>query len=95
MFGVQFIGIPVFILGSTQEMVWGITIMQADVHDIYEERVDFEKNTYEFKGEQLPLTQRKEIISVKGQAPYELKVYETHHGPLLGNMSQFGIGIST
>ncbi len=88
--GVSFPGLPVVITGSNNHFAWGITLAFTDAADTYIEKVDSEKNTYEYKGEQKPLTIIEEIIKVKGQQDHAETVRLTHRGPIISEVLETG-----
>lgn len=75
--------IPFPVLSHNRERGWGITMALTDDMDIYREVIDPVKKTYLFKGQQIPLEEKKEIIKVKGQKETEISVFKTRHGPIL------------
>jgi acyl-homoserine-lactone acylase len=69
---------------------WMHTTSDADVADLYEERVSQNNNqwSYEYYGKQKPVISKNISISyLKGtqQVPIVFKGYFTHHGPVLGS----------
>lgn len=75
--------IPFPVLSHNKERAWGLTMSLNDDMDLYRESIDPKKETYKFKGKDLPLTKTIEIIKVKKEKDVELTVYETHHGPVI------------
>lgn len=74
-------GFPHF--GHTNNVAWGVTHAFVDIHDLYVERFSDNGTRYAFKGEQLPVTQRKETIKVRDAADTDIVVTETQHGPVI------------
>ncbi|MBK5230449.1 MAG: penicillin acylase family protein, partial [Thermoleophilia bacterium] len=75
-------GFPGFWMGQNNHGAWSVTNTMADTMDLFIERVD--GDTYEFEGERLPLTVRREEIKVRGRRqPEILEVRGTHHGPIV------------
>lgn len=74
---------PNIFIGKTDKHAWGVTILFADISDLYLEEVDFEKKTYKVDNEDRKLESLVETIKIKGQEPLEYEVYKTHRGPLL------------
>ena len=69
-------------MGQNNDLAWSFTNAMADVMDLFIERID--GDTYEFEGEQQPLTMIEEEIVVKGRSePERLVVRETRHGPIV------------
>lgn len=80
-------GVPMIIIGHNQNIAWGVTNLNADVQDVYLEKLDDPQNPkqYEFEGEWHPLQLIQEIIEVRGEEPISLTVYLTGHGPILND----------
>lgn len=80
--GVAFPGLPVVVIGATDEAAWGFTNVGADVLDTYRyEWVDDE--TYRYEGETRTVESRTETIAVSGAKNETVEVRKTVHGPLL------------
>ena len=75
--------IPFPILSHNRDRAWGLTMSLTDDMDIYQETIDEKNETYQFKGQALPLEKREEIIKVKNAPDFKMTVYKTHHGPIL------------
>ena len=85
--GVSLPGLPGIAIGHNRRIAWGFTNTQADVADVYVERLSADGKTYEFKGAQKPVKRRREKIFVRGEAkPRIHEVRETRHGPLITSM---------
>ncbi len=78
-------GIPFVVIGQTPRVAWGITNLNADVQDLYLEKVDSAAapTRYEHRGSWQPIEVVHETIAVKGGEPVDLPVYLTAHGPLM------------
>lgn len=63
-----------------------MTVLPADVSDLYEEKVEGDK--YLFKGQWLPLKYWREVIKIKGQEPLVITVWSTHHGPIIEHLHE-------
>jgi penicillin G amidase len=84
--GFTFSGLPGVVIGHNSRVAWGFTNLAPDVADLYLEKVA--GDTYEYQGEQLPLTTRHESITVAGEdKPRDVIVRSTRHGPLLSDAS--------
>lgn len=81
--GYSFAGVPGVVVGQTDRLAWGFTNVGPDVQDLYIEKVNLTANTYEFNGEQLPLTVVTETIRVRGGDIHTVTVRATRHGPLI------------
>jgi acyl-homoserine-lactone acylase len=74
--------------GFNENCGWMHTSSQADVADLYAEKISKSGDSlvYEFDGKSLPVIQRTVSISVLAEQywlPVEKDVYETHHGPIV------------
>ena len=72
LWGAYFPGAPVPIIGGNMDITYSMTVLPADVSDLYEEKVEGDK--YLFKGQWLPLKYRREVIKIKGQEPLVITV---------------------
>jgi penicillin amidase len=83
--GFSFPGMPFVIIGQNRRIAWGITNLNADVQDLYLERLDNpERPTAAlFNGRWEKLSRVSESIPVKGAAPEAFEVLSTRHGPLI------------
>ncbi|AXT86903.1 penicillin acylase family protein [Aeromicrobium sp. A1-2] len=82
--GFSFAGLPGVVVGHNASISWGVTTMYADVADLYLEKVS--GSTYEYDGEQVPLTTRKETFKVAGGKTETITVRSTRHGPILSDL---------
>ena len=80
--GVALPGAPGIVVGHNQRIAWGITNLGFDVQDLYIEKFDERSGRYQYRGQAEQARRELEIIRVKGQAPVELTVWVTRHGPL-------------
>ncbi len=83
--GFTFSGMPGVVIGHNQDIAWGMTNLDPDVTDLYLEKVT--GKTYLYDGQQLPLTERDEVIRIAGQSSKLITVRSTRHGPLLSDVS--------
>jgi penicillin G amidase len=82
--GVTLPGLPGVAIGHNRRIAWGFTNTQADVCDMYVERLSEDGKTYEYKGAQKPVKRIREKIFVLGEKkPRIHEVLETRHGPLI------------
>lgn len=84
--GFSLAGLPFVIIGQNRRVAWGITNLNADVQDVYFEKLDDPKNPkkamYQGRWEDLKVVE--EQIPVKGQdKPETLQVRFTRNGPLV------------
>src|SRR5262249_52635813 len=78
-------GTPAVALGRNRFVAWGATNMQADVEDLYRERLDATGKLAEFRGRFEPLDIVAETIAVRGSAPVHLDVRVSRHGPIVSD----------
>jgi penicillin amidase len=82
--GVTFPGSPFVVIGHTDHHAWGLTNLQSDAVDYYVETVDpKDPLTYKHRGEWKKMDRRTERIAVRGEAPHELTIDSTVHGPVI------------
>lgn len=83
--GLAFAGIPVILLGFTQDIGWGSTVHGFDVTDIYLEQITpGDPDTVLFNGDQVPIETITEIIrtDIGNEIPVEFEVVP-HHGLII------------
>jgi penicillin amidase len=83
--GFTFAGLPGVVIGHNRDIAWGMTNLDPDVTDLFLEKVS--GKTYLYDGEQLPLTERDEVIRIAGESSKLITVRSTRHGPLLSDVS--------
>lgn len=83
--GFSFPGLPFVIVGQNQRIAWGITNLNADVQDLYLEKLDEpgKPTAYLANDRWEKLARVSESIPVKGGAPVPFEVLSTRHGPLI------------
>ena len=83
--GYSLAGLPFVVIGQNRRIAWGVTNLNADVQDVYLERLDDPKNPTKalFQGRWEPLRVEREEIPVRGGEPVALEVRSTRHGPLM------------
>lgn len=89
--GYTFPGMPFVVVGHNSDIAWGLTNLNADVQDVYVEKLDNVSNPgrYLVDGEWRDLSFRSEKISVKDADPVMFDIVETHRGPLLDSLLRF------
>ncbi len=86
--GVSFPGAPGVVLGHDAHIAWGFTNVDPDVQDLFMEKIDpADPTRYEYKGQMLPFTTRKEVIKVAGGDPVTITVRSTVHGPVVSDVT--------
>ncbi len=83
--GYSLAGLPFVVIGQNRRIAWGVTNLNADVQDVYLERLDDPKNPKKalFQGRWEDLRVEREEIPVRGGEPVALEVRHTRHGPLM------------
>ncbi|MBL0158478.1 MAG: penicillin acylase family protein [Bryobacterales bacterium] len=76
-------GVPAVVIGHNDKIAWGITSLQFDNMDLYEEKIDLRSGQYIYKGQTLNAHRETEWIAVKGERPVQLLNLITVHGPLM------------
>jgi penicillin amidase len=79
--GASLPGVPGILMGQNNDVAWTFTNVEADVEDLFAERLDGDR--YEFRGEWLPLETVEERIEVRGSESVAHRVHLTHHGPIV------------
>lgn len=81
-------GVPLVMIGHNSNIAWAFTNMNADVQDLYMEKLnDPQKPTqYQYKGKWENLIKKTEVIKIKGQEPVNLELLFTRHGPLMNDL---------
>ncbi len=75
-------GIPCVITGHNANIAWGVTNLQADVLDIYQEQLDTTTGRYQFQGQTFQAQLERQSIEVKGGSPVAMNTWITRHGPV-------------
>ena len=82
--GASLPGMPLVLLGRTDDLAWGFTNAGADAQDIFIERVKAgEENLYLTPDGWRPFETRRETIEVAGGEAVTFERRETRHGPVL------------
>jgi penicillin amidase len=81
--GVTLPGMPFVIAGHNEHVAWGFTALEADVQDLYVEKLDGKGNYQAADGTWKPLAVDHEVIRVRGGRDVRLDVKFADHGPLL------------
>ncbi len=88
--GVTFPGIPLVVLGHTKHIAWAATTTQADMDDLFIERVDPENpDHYMTRGEWRPFQVIQEKIKLRsgeGHSYEPIKVRVGAHGPVINDV---------
>ena len=78
--GASIPGLPAIVIGRNDRVAWGVTNVNPDVQDLYIEPED------------APLTSRREVIRVKGEADVTLTVRSSAHGPIISDAGARTVG---
>lgn len=83
--GVTIPGVPFVVLGHNARIAWGITNTNADVQDLFLERVDVARRRSLWRGEWVPVAVTPVDIPVRGQAARKFEIWKTRHGPIFAD----------
>lgn len=94
--GLSFAGVPGFPhFGHNAAVAWCVTHAAADYQDLYVERfAPGEPLSYAFQGAWREAPSTRESIAIRGAAPAEIEIVETHHGPIVLGDPRAGWGIA-
>jgi penicillin amidase len=82
--GVAIPGEPFILMGHNQRIAWGLTTVDVDNIDFYEEKLkDDDSLQYLYNNEWRKIEVRKEIIYIKGGTKVERENRFTHRGPVI------------
>lgn len=85
-YGNHIAGLPFAPIGHTREHAWGITMLQNDDTDFYQEKFNPENpNQVKFKDTWEEVEIRSETIQVKDKEPITFDVKTTRHGPIIND----------
>ncbi len=76
-------GVPGVITGHNQHIAWGVTNLEADVLDLYAEKMDERNGRYIFQGKVEQAQLDRELINVRGSKAIEVDTWVTRHGPVI------------
>lgn len=79
--GVALPGLPGLTIGRTDRIAWSFTNLEADVQDLYRERI--ERGLARRGGGFERVVERRETIRIRGESSETLVVRSTSHGPLV------------
>ena len=81
--GASLPGLPCVIVGHNEQIAWGVTNLETDSEDLYQEQLDERTGRYLFKGEVAQALLDRQIIGVKGAKSVQLDTWVTRHGPVV------------
>ncbi len=86
--GFSFVGMIGVIVGHSDRIAWGVTNAQADVMDLYIEKINPNNpNQYEVNGQWVDMQLVNETLQVAGSQPIVQTIRYTRHGPILSDVS--------
>lgn len=88
-------GCPLFAVGRTKRVSWGVTYMKGDTTDFFIEEVRKSKEgswQYRREDDWIDYQIREELIGCKGKPPETMRVFENPQGILEVDPEQFGDG---
>ncbi len=81
-------GAPLTILGHNGQVAWGYTTTNADVEDVFVEKLDpADPTRYLTPDGSATFEVIKEEIPVKGQTPQTIAIRKTRHGPVISDLT--------
>ena len=84
--GVSLPGLPLVLIGHNEHIAWGMTNTAPDVQDLYIESFNpNDPGKYLHNGQWVNAEARDEIIKVRNQSDYHLRVVVTRHGPIVSH----------
>jgi penicillin amidase len=84
--GVTVPGVPFVVLGHNSRVGWGITNTNADVQDLFLERIQVGAKKVFHRGEWVPVEVTPADIPIRGHAqPYPFEVWKTRNGPVFAD----------
>ncbi|BBK36912.1 peptidase S45 [Allostella sp. ATCC 35155] len=89
-------GVPAFPhFAHNGSVAWCVTHAFMDIYDLFVERFrPGDDGAYQFRDAWLPTVRRIERIAVRGAAPVEITVVETHHGPVIAGDPASGAAVT-
>jgi penicillin amidase len=84
--GVTIPGTPFVVLGHNDRIAWGVTNSNADVQDLYIERIDVARRRYLYQGQWLPVEIWPVDIPVRDSSPLPFEVWRTRHGTVFAEV---------
>lgn len=76
-------GVPAVIIGHNQQIAWGMTNLEFDMQDLYEEQIDGQTGQYVYRGQVEQGQLEQSFIAVKDQNPEPIVSLRTRHGPVI------------
>lgn len=83
--GVAIPGVPGIVAGYNGQIAWGVTMVMGDNQDVFIEQFKSKSGVthYLYKGEWLPVAERRETFKIKGEPDQVRTIAFTRHGALL------------
>ena len=77
-------GVPYIGLGHNENVAWAMTTGGPDTADVYELTLNpDDPSKYLYDGQWRQMTSREVTIEIKGEKPVTLKIWSSHHGPVV------------
>jgi penicillin amidase len=76
-------GLPGVVTGHNAQIAWGLTNLETDVMDLYQEQIDERTGRYVFQGKAEQAQLDRQLIGVRGSKPVQLDIWVTRHGPIV------------
>lgn len=78
---------PYALLGHNMQSGWSLTMFENDDLDLIAEKVNPENpNQVSYHGQWVDLSEREDIINVKGAEPVKIKLRTSPHGPIINDV---------
>lgn len=88
-YGVTLPGVPGVIIGFNEHISWAVTNTGGFAMDIFEVKLDENKENYFHDGEWKATSKRDETYFVRGGTSVTEPIYFTHHGPIAYTSDEF------
>jgi penicillin G amidase len=80
--GATIVGVPGVVTGHNDRIAWGITNLEYDVQDLYQESIDLGSGRYAYEGHQEQAQLVRDVVLVKDAQPVPVPTWVTRHGPI-------------
>lgn len=84
--GVSVPGAPFVVIGHNARVAWGLTNTNADVQDLYVERLDLARRRYFDRGQWVPIDIAATQIPVRGRAAVPFEIWRTRRGVIFAEV---------
>jgi penicillin amidase len=81
-YGYFLAGVPYPLVGNTDYKAWGLTMLENDDVDLYQEKISEDGTLYYHKNSWKKIEVVEESIAIKGKDPEKFSIRKTIHGPI-------------